>query len=245
MRSRGFTLIELLVVVATIAVLIAILIPSLSRARRQARTTKCAANLKSLGLAGNLYLENNDGMYFRYYSGVTGGQLWWFGFEAGGPGSGTNRPLDKSQSPLAPYTANLSILIQCPDFPYDDPGFFRKFSEHAASYGYNLNLGPVTGPPALRQKYLTRQQDVVMFSDGVHFDFNPVFNEAHYLQYSPNIAVKSGYAQFRHHNTAQYVLLDGHVDSQRLAGPAFSISPGGWPVGNLVGLDGTRSIYGN
>src|SRR4051812_2182943 len=54
-RRRGFTLIELLVVVAIIGTLIAILIPSLSRARTIAKRTVCATNLKGQGNAFGVY----------------------------------------------------------------------------------------------------------------------------------------------------------------------------------------------
>jgi prepilin-type N-terminal cleavage/methylation domain-containing protein len=52
---RAFTLVELLVVVTIIVLLIAILLPSLSRARELARRTVCLANLRTLGLAANMY----------------------------------------------------------------------------------------------------------------------------------------------------------------------------------------------
>jgi prepilin-type processing-associated H-X9-DG protein/prepilin-type N-terminal cleavage/methylation domain-containing protein len=59
----GFTLIELLVVVAIIAVLIAILLPSLGRARDVARTVKCSSALKQMGFAGITYADNENGWW--------------------------------------------------------------------------------------------------------------------------------------------------------------------------------------
>lgn len=58
-RVQGFTLIELLVVVAILALLISILLPSLSRARAQARQLRCATNLRSQGDAARFYAADN------------------------------------------------------------------------------------------------------------------------------------------------------------------------------------------
>ena len=60
-RIGGFTLIELLVVVAIISLLIAILFPALSAARKRANVTKCLSNIRSLSLASWVYLTENDG----------------------------------------------------------------------------------------------------------------------------------------------------------------------------------------
>lgn len=60
MKRRAFTLIELLVVVAIIAVLAAILFPVFARARENARRASCLSNLKQLGLATMMYVQDYD-----------------------------------------------------------------------------------------------------------------------------------------------------------------------------------------
>lgn len=69
-NKKGFTLIELLVVIAVIGILAGILLPALSRARESARRTQCSANLKQIGMACNMY-ANENGDYFPTDTGGT------------------------------------------------------------------------------------------------------------------------------------------------------------------------------
>jgi len=95
-KQKGFTLIELLVVIAIIAILMAILMPALNRAREQGRRAVCLNNLKQLALTWIMYADENDDRIVNgeAYNGGNGlapiptgghhkGEQWWTGDDCG------------------------------------------------------------------------------------------------------------------------------------------------------------------
>ena len=109
-QDRGFTLVELLAVIATIAILAALLLPVLGKAKIKAQRTSCQSNLHQLGLAWEMYHTDNNGRLVESYP-VNNKNAWILG-DMRSPTEAGNPDLIK-QGKLFPYNRNVS-LYRCP-----------------------------------------------------------------------------------------------------------------------------------
>ncbi len=216
-RRAAFTLIELLVVIAIVGILAAMLLPALANSKASAQRVRCASNLRQLGLATQMYWNDNGGHCFSYIFGTTNtGKIYWFGWL--GPGPEGQRPFDLSSGALHPYLDGSKIRI-CPALNYALAQFKLKADGIVFSYGYNLCLSTESGSPPINATKISRPTGTVLFADSAQVnDFqapaspaNPMLEEWYYVDTNtsyPN-------AHFRHSEKANVIFCDGHVDLEK------------------------------
>lgn len=159
-RMYGFTLIEILVVVAIIALLVAVLLPSLRRAREQAKVSACLSNLRALSIAVSAYLNVENDRFCWAYLGGRPASNFYGGKRGAGEGEGSNlagynwgpplsgtrgslnystkdRPLNKYVYGRVPGDASELRVYECPS-DYGVRSRLHPTAEHSKKTAYEV-----------------------------------------------------------------------------------------------------------
>jgi len=151
--ERGFTLVELLVVIGIIALLISVLMPALTKARRAAQTAACLSNLRQIGIAYQMYANGNKG-YLPYAIFPSWTRPAWHPaplpevhwYEALSPYMGQKIEYDAAGNRTTNYA---KVIRACPAWDLDALGLsYDPTNDYLTGYGQNLTPFLGSGRPA-------------------------------------------------------------------------------------------------
>ncbi|HEX3717810.1 MAG TPA: prepilin-type N-terminal cleavage/methylation domain-containing protein [Verrucomicrobiae bacterium] len=221
----GFTLIELLVVIAIIAILAALLLPALSKAKVQAQGTYCLNNEKQMTLAWLMYADDfrgllvpnvGDGQGLAYYEATN---TWCYGNVSGLPDE-TN-VLYLKESLLGNYTKNPGIY-KCPGDPGNPVGTARVRSISMNGFMNGKGGDTVTGfENFMKTSDLQKSAQWFVFLDEKPATINDEYFEVNMGGVtSTSIAVQDNPSQV-HNGACGFGFADGHAEIHKWLGAAF------------------------